>query len=437
MGRSLVHEAGKLGATLGQPLEAGLGHGGDLVDDDAVAFGVGVGGEPPAGEHGVEGAGGAGDKVVIDAVDALALAILTREVRGDVHDVEDRDGFKQLDLGLGEFGDGKVAVGAAQLVLGEEVCVGGTGGADGGADVAADELGGHLLEIGVGAQGVVEVADGIDDVETAEGIGGIEKLCCFPAEGLGALFGEGGKLHQVPEDGQGDAAGDDAVFDVVDGVSDVVRPVHDLGLDGRKAVGVALADPLQDVGVLVVAAVLAVRCAVRVGLELGVFARGVEGGAGEVKPIAFLATVHGRDHFGLKAGEDAQGLGVAFETVLGDLVEGGLAIMSVGRVADVVGKPGHVAEVRVQAQAAADAAGDLADLERVCEAGAGCVAVAGSDDLRFIGEAAQGRGVEHAGAVAGKSTTMIWGSVVGERGAFGRLVEKALGIGGLVGIHRG
>ena len=190
-------------------------------------------------------------------------------------------------------------------------------------------------------------------------------------------------------------------------------------------------------GVLVVAAVLAVRCAVRVGLELGIFAGGVEGSAGEVKPIAFLATVHGRDHFGLEAGEDAQGLGVAFEAVLGDLVEGGLAVMSVGRVADVVGKPGHVAEVRVQAQAAADAAGNLADLERVGEAGAGCVAVAGSDDLRFIGEAAQGRGVEHAGAVAGKSTTMIWVSVVGERGAFGRLVEKALGIGGLVGIHRG
>ena len=134
-----------------------------MVDDGAVTGGVGIGLLPPQAEGGIEGAGGAGDEVVVDAVDALALAVLACEVGGLVHDVEDGDGFEQLDFGFGLLGHDEVAVHAAKAIGGDEIGIGLAGGANRRADIAADELRGHLLQVGVVAQGIVKVADGVDD----------------------------------------------------------------------------------------------------------------------------------------------------------------------------------------------------------------------------------------------------------------------------------
>ena len=90
------------------------------------------------------------------------------------------------------------------------------------------------------------------------------------------------------------------------------------------------------------------------------------------------------DDLRLQAGEDAQGLGVALEAVEGDLIERILAIVAIGRVADVMGKAGHVTQIGIEAEPGADAARDLANLQGVGEPGTRGIAVARADDLRFI-----------------------------------------------------
>lgn len=73
---NLTQKSRQLRAPAGQALETGLGHGRNLIDDGAVAGGIRVGLLPPQPEGGIEGAGGTGYQVVVDTVDALALAIL-------------------------------------------------------------------------------------------------------------------------------------------------------------------------------------------------------------------------------------------------------------------------------------------------------------------------------------------------------------------------
>jgi hypothetical protein len=69
--------------------------------------------------------------------------------------------------------------------------------------------------------------------------------------------------------------------------------------------------------------------------------------------------------FGLKPGQDTEVLGIALESAvrLGDLIQRALAVVSVGRMADVVGQPGHVDEVGVAAETDRHAATDLRDLQ--------------------------------------------------------------------------
>lgn len=118
-------------------------------------------------------------------------------------------------------------------------------------------------------------------------------------------------------------------------------------------------------------------------------------------------------------------MGVAFETaaVYRQFVEGVFPIVSVGWVADVVGEAGHFAQVGVEAEAGADAPGDLGDFEGVGEAGAGCVAFLGAHDLGFVGQAAEGGAVEDPGAVAGEGAALV---LVGdEHAALGGFVVHA------------
>ncbi len=103
----------------------------------------------------------------------------------------------------------------------------------------------------------------------------------------------------------------------------------------------------------------------------------------------------------------AEGLGVALEAaaVLGEGVERLFAVVAEGRVAQVVGEAGGLDEVRVAAEGGAEFAADLGAFQGVREAGARAgvpdgAALARRDDLGLAGEAAQGRGVQDAGAVA-------------------------------------
>ncbi len=80
-------------------------------------------------------------------------------------------------------------------------------------------------------------------------------------------------------------------------------------------------------------------------------------------------------------------------------------------MADVVREAGGVDDVGVAAQVLGDPAADLRDLQRVREPGARRAADLGAlprpDDLGLAGEAAQRRGVQHPGAVAGERAAAI------------------------------
>ena len=69
--------------------------------------------------------------------------------------------------------------------------------------------------------------------------------------------------------------------------------------------------------------------------------------------------------FGLKPGEDAEVLGVTLESPAGrrEIVQSTLAVMPVGRMADVVGEAGQVHQIGITAQSDGHAATDLGHLQ--------------------------------------------------------------------------
>ena len=124
---------------------------------------------------------------------------------------------------------------------------------------------------------------------------------------------------------------------------------------------------------------------------------------------------------------------VALEATGCNGVERVLAVVAVRRVADVVGQAGHFAQVGVQAEPGADTAGDLRDLERMRQARARRVPVAGADDLRFVGKPAQRRGVQHARTVTLEGVARL---VAGRKLRLLRgLGNAARHVVGVVGVH--
>jgi len=206
------------------------------------------------------------------------------------------------------------------------------------------------------------------------------------------------------------------VLDVVHRVGHVVRPVHDLRLEAGAGAGGGLADPVEHRTVVLVHAELHGRQVGGVGAARpGVLGGGVEGGAGEVEADGAL----GGEPLGLDAGEQSEGLGVALEAaaVVGELVQGLFAVVAERRVAEVVGEAGRFDQVGVAAEGGAQLTADLGALQGVGQAGPG-TGVPGldggppartklrvgegprCDHLGLAGQAAQGRGVQDAGAVA-------------------------------------
>ena len=93
---------------------------------------------------------------------------------------------------------------------------------------------------------------------------------------------------------------------------------------------------------------------------------------------------------------------ISLETALRDLIERIFAVVAIGRVADIVVEPGHVTEIRIEAEAGPDAAGNLANFERVGKPGARGIAITWAYDLGFIRQSPQRSRVQDASAVAGE-----------------------------------
>ena len=174
------------------------------------------------------------------------------------------------------------------------------------------------------------------------------------------------------------------------GISNIVRPVHGLRFHrgprlaatvvSRRIMG---ADPIKHVGLFVVAAIFPVGAAIRVGFGTWIFTRRIKCRPREVQPTAGTGGVQ---NFRFQQCQNPQGLRVAFEAAafIGKLIERGLAIMAVRRVADIVDQPRHFTQVRVQAQAFANAPGDLRHLQGMRQPGARSIAVARAHHLGFI-----------------------------------------------------
>ena len=133
----------------------------------------------------------------------------------------------------------------------------------------------------------------------------------------------------------------------MDGISNVIGPVHGLRFHRRFIIHVALAQPVKDMRVFIVGTVFAVDATIRVRLGFGVFTGGIEGCAGEIKAYGVPLII---DDLGLQAGENAQGLCVAFKAAAfgGDFIKCIFAIVAIGWMTNIVGKPGHLTQVGVK-----------------------------------------------------------------------------------------
>lgn len=155
-----------------------------------------------------------------------------------------------------------------------------------------------------------------------------------------------------------DVAREDRVLEVVHRVGDVVREVHDLGLDAAHALGGALAHPGEGGLVVVVEAELGATRGVghRAGVRPGILAARVEARPREVQAVGALIVA---EDLRLEAGEQPEGLGVALETsdARRPRVERALAVVPERRVPDVVGEAGRVDDVGVEVEARREARG--------------------------------------------------------------------------------
>ena len=104
----------------------------------------------------------------------------------------------------------------------------------------------------------------------------------------------------------------------------------------------------------------------------------------------------------LQIGHDVQGLGVVVETAerCETLIERALAGVAERRMAEVVTKRRRFRQILVEAERAAERAGDLGDLQGVRQAGAEMIALMEDEHLGLVGEPAERGGVDDSVAVA-------------------------------------
>jgi hypothetical protein len=293
----------------------------------------------------------------------------------------------------------------------------------------ADEVAGQVLERAQGPTAAVVRRNWPAD-----------RLLEQPQRGFQLVVGDTGEVPvahgrphvrpraRIVEPREVDLAADDTVLEVVDGVGHVVREVHHLCLDAPTTPVHTVAEPAEDLQVVVVDAELAhrPRGAVRVrAVRLlgrltwpGVLRARVERGPREVEAHGAAVGVEG---LGVQPGQDAQRLGVALEASAGvaHLVERPLTVVPERRVAEVVRERGGLDDVRVAAQGPAEVACDLRDLEGVGQPVAHEVVGLRPDDLRLGREPAQRRRVHEPGPVALERRAIV------RRRALGRLDHPA------------
>ena len=112
----------------------------------------------------------------------------------------------------------------------------------------------------------------------------------------------------------------------------------------------------------------------------------------------------GIHRFRLQAGEDAEGLRIALKTTTlpRGFIQRALAVVAIGRVADVMTQPSKLCEIRIRPQGLANATSDLRHLQRVGQARARGIPAAGAHHLRLIRQPAQSRAVQNACSIAVK-----------------------------------
>ena len=227
-------------------------------------------------------------------------------------------------------------------------------------------------------------------------------------------------LVRVGQAGRVHASQGDRVLDIVDGVADVVGQVHDLRLDAAPALRSPLTHPGEDLDVAIVGGVLARATSTRATrsppLEPGVLRGSVEAGPREIDTDRPPSLIKG---LRLQPGEDPEGLGIALEAsdLAGHDVERLLTVVSVRRMAQVVGQAGGIDDIRVTSQRLPQGAPHLRHFQGVGEPGTHEVIGRRPQHLGLGPQTSQRRGVEDPCPVALK------------RGALGilrLLVNKAL-----------
>jgi hypothetical protein len=137
-----------------------------------------------------------------------------------------------------------------------------------------------------------------------------------------------------------------------------------------------------------------------------IFGDRVQGCSSQIQTSAISLRVK---YFGFKAGQDSKVLRIALETPMlsRDFVERLLAVVSVRRVADVVGQACQLDQIEVAAQPDRHSTPDLGHFQRVRQPGARSVTLTGSNDLRLVGQPSQRRAVQHPGPVPGEVAAVL------------------------------
>ena len=117
---------------------------------------------------------------------------------------------------------------------------------------------------------------------------------------------------------------------------------------------------------------------------------------GEIEPIE-------AGIFPLKLGDHAQRLGVVIEAAIfgGGAVERPLPCMAEGRMAKVVGKSKRLGQILIDMERARHGAGDLRHFEAMGEPRPVVIALVIDEDLRLVGQPAEGGRMQNPIAVAG------------------------------------
>ena len=143
---------------------------------------------------------------------------------------------------------------------------------------------------------------------------------------------------------------------------------------------------------------------------------------GKVQPVELgIAMLQRRD--------DPQRLGVVVEAAISRHlpVEGPLAGMAEGRVAEIMDQRDGLGEILVEPQSPGEGAGDLRHLDRVGQAGAKMIALVGDENLGLVLQPAKGGGMDDPVAIALERRA-------GAAGGLG--IEAAAGFLGLHGVGR-